>query len=75
MAATANPLAKYLPPEPETVSFSVSLAPELRARFDGAQFRSGRNRAQFLAGVVLAGLDVIEPALPAADQAAEAEND
>ncbi len=74
MTATANPLAKYLPPEPETVSFSVSLAPELRARFDAAQDRSGRNRAQFLAGVVAAGLDVIEPALRA-DQAAEAVND
>ncbi len=60
---TATALDKYLPKEPETVSFSVSLAPDLRDRFDAAQARSGRNRAQFLAGVVLAGLDVLEPEL------------
>ncbi len=73
--ATENPIPKYLPPEPETVSCSVNLAPALRSRFAKAQDRSGRNRSQFTAGVVMAGLDVIEPHLPPADQAAEAIND
>lgn len=58
---------KYLPqPEPEPVSFSVSVPRELVERFDALQKRTGLTRAAFMRSHIPAGLDAIERELEAA---------